>query len=297
MITAIGIGTDTTIRHFCDTAARFGAVVQLIDLLDVVAGNWEIRLPPDHRSWVSARVPTRRHLDPEDAYYCRLIDLSGVDSTQSVTWRTVIAAFSGWLELCAGPVVNRPGHVNDNACKPLHEARLAGMGFSVPPTFTGSCREALMAFTAEGRTVAKALSGQRADCRPVTTADFVDYDERSGPVHLQRFVNGDDVRAHVIGNRVIAVRIRSDGPDYRLDHTASFEPCSLSDDLTARLRHASSRFGLTFAGWDLRINDCDCWVLEVNPMPGYSFYDTRLDGSITRALIDHLYDGNIGERL
>src|SRR5260221_3799109 len=196
MITAIGIGTDPTICYFCTTAAQMGASVQLIDLKTVVASTWQLNLPPDHPSWVSKNSVSGQCLDPYGAYYCRLIDLGDVSPTQYVTWRTVITAFSSWLELCPGTVVNRPGHVNDNACKPLHEARLAAIGFAVPPSFTGSRRSELIAFTAEGRTIAKALSGQRADCRIVTVDDFADYDDRSGPVHLQRFVEGDDVRVH-----------------------------------------------------------------------------------------------------
>jgi glutathione synthase/RimK-type ligase-like ATP-grasp enzyme len=189
------------------------------------------------------------------------------------------------MELCPGTVVNRPGHVNDNACKPLHEARLASLGFSVPPSFTGSSRSDLRAFASKGKVVAKALCGQRADCRVLTVGDFDDYDERSGPVHLQRFVAGDDVRAHVIGNEVVAVRIRSLGSDYRIDDRAVFEPFTVESDVADRLRIATRTFGLSFAGWDLRIGANEWWVLEANPMPGYSYYDTKLGGQITRTLI------------
>lgn len=290
MITAVGLGTDPTIAYFCDTAARLGAEVQLIDLADVVEGAWQLNLPADGGSRVSLG-PLTHHLDPAGAYYCRLIDLGGVSPTQGVEWRTVVTAFGSWLELCPGTVVNRPGHANDNACKPLHEARIASLGFDVPPSFTGSRREELIAFAAEGRTVAKALSGQRADCRPVTAADFDEYDERSGPVHLQRFVEGDDVRAHVIGDEVISVRINSAGTDYRLDRNADFEPFCLPEHVADLVRRGTRDFGLAFAGWDLRVRGERYWALEANPMPGYSYYDRKLDGRITRALIRYLQDG------
>jgi glutathione synthase/RimK-type ligase-like ATP-grasp enzyme len=288
VITAVGLDTDPTIRYFCATAAQLGAAVQLIDLAQVVTGSWQLSLPPHHPSWVSWDTSSRHCLDPDGAYYCRLIDLGGVCPTQTLVWKTVVTAFSSWLELCPGTVVNRPGHANDNACKPLHEARLASMGFAVPPSFTGSRRSELIAFTAEGATVAKALSGQRADCRVVTVDDFVDYDDRSGPVHLQRFVPGDDVRAHVVGDEIIAVRIMAAGPDYRLDTAAHFERCTLPDRVADLLRQATRSFGLAFAGWDLRVRGDECWVLEANPMPGYSYYDSQLEGRITGALIDHL---------
>jgi RimK-like ATP-grasp domain len=288
MITAVGIGTDPTILYFCKTAARLGVDVKFIDLMKVVSGTWQINLSFEHDSWVLEDRTTYHTLNPKDAYYCRLIDLGSVDTKQNVVWRTVINAFTGWLELCPGKVVNRPGHVNDNACKPLHEACLSNLGFIVPPSFTGSSKSALIDFTAGGKTVAKALSGQRADCRIVTVDDFAEYDDLCGPVHLQRFVIGDNVRAHVIGDEVIAVRINSFESDYRLDRAATFEPYVIPADIVDLLRKATRSMGLSFAGWDFKVSNDKYWTLEVNPMPGYSYYDRFLDGKITDSLIKHL---------
>src|SRR5262249_51732839 len=154
-----------------------------------------------------------------------------------------------------------------------------------------SDREQLLDFVAAGPAIAKALSGSRGDCRVVTGADFESFDERSGPVHVQRLVEGDDVRAHVIGEEVVAVRIHSRADAYRLDTEAESEPWELPPDLAACLRAATRAFGLSFAGWDLRLDGDRYWVFEANPMPGYDFYDQDLDGRITDALICHLLEG------
>jgi glutathione synthase/RimK-type ligase-like ATP-grasp enzyme len=288
MITAIGLGTDPTVRHFCEAAARLGHPVELVDLRQLVTTRWQVSLPGEHASWVELVDGVCRPLDRAGTYYCRIIDLGGVSPGLTVAWRTLVTALGSWLELNGAIVVNRPGHVNDNACKPLHEAKLAEAGLRVPASYTGSDRAALVSFAAEGRTVAKALCGQRADCRLVSVDDFRDYDERSGPVHLQRFVPGDDVRAHVVGEEVISVRVRSLGTDYRMDAEAKFERCSLPTGVADVLRQATARFGLAFAGWDLRLAGDECWVLEANPMPGYGYYDTKVDLAITRALLRHL---------
>jgi hypothetical protein len=291
MITVIGVRTDPTIRYFCANAVALGSSVQFIDLAELVTGSWQLTLPHSDASWVNTTdclQGARLHLDPCGGYYCRLIDLGCVCPTQAVVWRTIIGAFSGWLELCAGIVVNRPGHANDNACKPFHEARLSRMGFAVPESYTGSRKSDLAAFAAAGKTIAKALSGQRADCRIVTQADFEDYEDRSGPVHLQRYVPGDDIRAHVIGNEIVSIRIVSSTPDYRIASDVRFEDCELPISLADELRSATRTFGLAFAGWDLKLDRQDYWVLEVNPMPGYNYYDAKLDKRITRALLAHL---------
>jgi hypothetical protein len=111
-------------------------------------------------------------------------------------------------------------------------------------------------------------------------------------VHLQRLVVGDDVRAHVIGNRVISVRISSDHVDYRRDRATRHRPWELADELSARLVNATGAQGLVFAGWDLKLDgDGRLWCLEANPMPGYKMYDRWLGGVISDALLDNLRAG------
>jgi hypothetical protein len=287
MIVALGLGVDPTMRYFVDAAAEQGAAVRLIDLAALVEGRWELRLPPDGEAWVDDGQGATP-LDPHDAYYCRLIDLSAADPTRRADWSALLSGLESWLELAPGTVVNRPGHMHDNGSKPLHEARLARLGLSVAPSVTASARAHLLAFLDGGPAVAKAICGMRADCRVVTAADFDDYDERSGPVHLQRVVDGDDLRAHVIGDEVVCTRVRSDEADYRLDPDAAFAPCELPAELRERLCAATRACGLAFAGWDLREDGERHWVFEANPMPGYHYYDRELGGTITTALLAHL---------
>lgn len=289
LITAVGVATDPTMRHFRSTAADLDAQVRFIDLGEQAERSWRIALPPDSLSWISTADGEFR-LDPDGPVYCRLIDLGSVLPTRAVEWRTVIEAWSSWLEFIPARVVNRPGWAAHNSCKPLHEDFLRGAGFSVPATLTTSSRSELVEFAGRFPCIAKPLSGQRADCRTVTVADFDDYDERSGPVHLQRRVDGVDVRVHIVGEQVIAQSIHSDDADYRLDSTARYSRISLDAEFERRLITAGNAAGLAFAGWDLRLDGDTAWVFEVNPMPGYNHYDVRADGAITRALLEYLLD-------
>jgi hypothetical protein len=275
-------------EHFLGVANELGRPARFVDLAGFVDGDWELHLPPHGPSWVAGDDGERQLLDESASYFCRLIDLAPVSPAQAVEWRTLFSALSAWLELYPGKVVNRPGSTSDNACKPLHEAVLAELGFEVAPSVTSSSRETLRSFVGSGEAVAKPVCGQRADCRVVRADDFDDYDERSGPVHLQRLVPGEDVRAHVVGEDVLALRVRSEADDYRLDHDAEFEPCRLPPDLCRDLVDATRGFGLSFAGWDLRESDGRYWVFEANPMPGYHYYDVHLSGAISRSLIADL---------
>ena len=74
-------------------------------------------------------------------------------------------------------------------------------------------------FAADGPVILKALCGTRANASLVTDADLAGYEPSQGPVHLQRLAKGIDVRAHVIGSRVVAVSVVSDAVDYISSHS------------------------------------------------------------------------------
>ncbi|WP_427162567.1 ATP-grasp domain-containing protein [Aliinostoc sp. HNIBRCY26] len=296
MIYAIGIDSDRTFRHFIRQTHQRGIEVQAINLREVIlSGDWRLTLPDDGMSWVSVgdqKLP----LDPNGAYYCRIIDLSTVqsDMAMAMRWRSLLAALCVWLEHIPGVVINRPGGRTDNSSKPLHEYSLQSWGFNVPPSLTSSDPELLAAFTSLGKTIVKPASGIRADSRLVTPEEFFDFHPSQGPVHLQRYVAGADVRAHVVGDQVHAEIINCPQVDYRRSYQeAEYSPWELPEYLIKQIVKATAAFGLQFAGWDFKVTeDEQYWCLEANPMPGYDGYDLRADGKITESLLALLTQQN-----
>lgn len=289
MLIAIGIDSDPTLAHFVRAADAEGAPIDLLNLRAAVDGDW--RLP------LGSREPARFcfggrtvELQPDDAVYCRLIDLSAVEHDREMQrrWRALISGLAAWLEQADGTIVNRPGHAADNSAKPLHEAWLRAAGFDVPPTLTSSNGARLADFAARGPTVAKSVAGVRADTRSVTRESFAGFDPSSGPVHLQRRIEGRDLRLHVVDQAVHGELIESDAVDYRTA-AARFMPFEPPPALAELVVRATRSAGLLFAGWDFKL---DCagrfWCLEANPMPGYDGYDTRADGAISRSLVARL---------
>ncbi|MGH1394633.1 MAG: ATP-grasp domain-containing protein [Trichormus sp.] len=295
MIYAIGIDSDRTFRHFIRQTHQRGIEVQAINLREVVlSGDWRLTLPDDGMSWVSVgdqKLP----LDPKAAYYCRIIDLSTVQSDMALAmrWRSLLAALCVWLEYIPGVVINHPGGRTDNSSKPLHEYSLQSWGFNVPPSLTSSDPELLAAFASLGKTIVKPTSGIRADSRLVSPEEFLDFHPSQGPVHLQRYFAGADVRAHVVGDQVHAEIINCPQVDYRRSYQeAKYSPWQLPESLTKQIIQATAAFGLQFAGWDFKVTeDQQYWCLEANPMPGYDGYDIRADGKITNSLLALLQGG------
>lgn len=291
MIVAIGLDVDDTFAWFVHRALEADAKLRCINLRVAVGGAWRFDLPPGGPARIehAGAVLT---LEPDDAYYCRLIDLSAVETDQAIVrrWHALMSSLRAWLDADPGRVANRLSRGAHNGSKPLHEALLRDLGLRVPDSVTSSDADVLRAFVREGPAISKTVCGVRAEAVVVAEDAFADFDPASGPVHLQRFVAGDDVRIHVAGERIVAQVAQAGAIDYRRAGAIAgmkvFEPPA---PLRQLMVAATSRLGLAFAGWDFKIDaDGAYWCLEANPMPGYSPYDGRCDGAISYALRRYL---------
>ncbi|MEH2233770.1 MAG: hypothetical protein V7K71_29725 [Nostoc sp.] len=301
MIYAIGLDSDRTFCHFVNYAKSRGVEVQVINLREVIQnGDWRLALPDDNQSWISCSSQ-KYLLNPHGSYYCRLIDLSTVQSDvqDAMRWKSLLAALCCWLEHIPGNVINRPGAGANNFSKPLHEFHLKSLGFQVADSVTSSNPEVLAEFANAGLTIVKTTSGVRADSRLVKSEEFLDFHPEAGPVHLQRYIKGADVRAHVVGDRVHAELIKCPQVDYRHFHEeAEYIEWELPEALHQQIINATAALGLKFAGWDFKVtNSLEYWCLEVNPMPGYDGYDIRADGKITDSLLALLTEDIAGNSI
>jgi hypothetical protein len=291
MIVAIGLDVDEPFTRFVEGAVGAEVPLQLVNLRAAVEGDWRFEVPARGPA-VLVQDGQAIELQPDNAYFCRLIDLSSqiADLLKSRRWHALLSGLRAWLADIPGPVINRGLAGAHNSSKPLHETILQELGFRVPESITGCDVEELRRFTRDGPTVSKTVCGTRAQTIVVSEADLEEFIPESGPIHLQRMVTGADARVHVVGDDIVAQRLSADTVDYRrggvMDDLEVFElPERIRDLVIAGTR----QIGLAFAGWDFKIDsDEQFWCLEVNPMPGYSPYDLRCDGAITRALLRYL---------
>ena len=142
----------------------------------------------------------------------------------------------------------------------------------------------------------KSGSGIRTNSKLVEPPDLNGYSPAQGPVHLQRFIKGYDLRVHVVSREICATKIVSKAVDYRRPEAASTHAgFSVPEPAARMIERATSEVGLIFAGWDLKVDEAEqFWVLEANPMPGYDGYDRRLGGRISSALVRYLGCGRHG---
>jgi len=132
----------------------------------------------------------------------------------------------------------------------------------------------------------KSASGFRSVVREVLNSDKHRWVRE--PVLFQTNIRGTNIRVHVIGSKAIACICDSAAIDYRYAKAVKLERFDLPKWLEKECIHISQQLGLIFAGIDLIQCNDQFFLLEVNPAPGYAFFD--IDASISNAIVDFFLD-------
>lgn len=201
-----------------------------------------------------------------------------------------------WSEIAPARVVNRTAAMASNNSKPYQAQLIRAHGFAVPETLITNDPGLVRAFRARhGRIIYKSISGVRSI---VQTFQDSDLDRlpviRWCPVQFQAYVPGTDVRVHVVGREVFPTEIASAATDYRyasqqVGSAAALKETRLSAEVEAGCVRLAQALGLPFAGIDLRITpDRQVYCFEVNPCPGFSYYEANTGQPISHAVARHL---------
>lgn len=186
------------------------------------------------------------------------------------------------LEAAGVPVINPARAIETCVDKYLATARLAAAGLPVPRTIVCEALEDGLAAFEElgGDVVIKPLFGSEGRGILRATSEALAYRilwtlfKLPTILYLQEFVPhpGHDVRAFVIGDRVVAAMKRSASGDFRTNvaQGGKFEPYSLPAAWSDLARRAAAAVGALVAGVDLLPDERgEPLVVEVNSAPGF----------------------------
>lgn len=209
-----------------------------------------------------------------------------------------------WIDVAPGRIVNRFRSMGSNGSKPYQAQLIRRSGLRVPETIVTNDPVRLDAFRRRhGRVVFKSISGIRSIVTDLAPGEELNDERaealRACPVQFQAYVPGFDVRAHVIGQEVIATRVDSDGTDYRYAARDGLETQVRAWELDSGLARAcvrlAAQLGLPFAGIDLRITpQGQVYCFEVNPSPAYSYYEANAGQPISMTLARYLIGDSHG---
>ena len=200
-----------------------------------------------------------------------------------------------WMELTDARVVNRPSAMASNGSKPLQQELLRSHGFAVPKTLITTDPDAARRFwTDNGAVIYKSVSATRSIVARLTESHLERLEHvTSCPTQFQQLVPGRDHRVHVVGDDVFATEVFSDADDYRYGalagQPAELRNARLPDEVAERCIEVTRALGLHFSGIDLRRAPDGRWfAFEVNPSPGFTYYEANTGQPIADAVANLL---------
>jgi glutathione synthase/RimK-type ligase-like ATP-grasp enzyme len=197
----------------------------------------------------------------------------------------------GWIEMSSALIVNRPSAMAANNSKPYQLQLIRSAGFSVPDTLVTTDPEAVREFRRlHGAVIYKSVSGIRSVVRRLGVEHEPRLEDIAHcPTQFQQYIDGVDFRVHVVGDEIFACAISSTADDYRYpqrqDTQPEVQPFEVPQDIRDVCLRLAASMNLPVAGIDLRRTDSGAWYcFEVNPSPGFSFYEEAAQQPISQAI-------------
>jgi glutathione synthase/RimK-type ligase-like ATP-grasp enzyme len=304
MILVCGGLADPVTRFFCDRLEEHGAAYRFVnqqvfpcgytlsccwrkDILTGWFASTEWRLGFEELTGVYVR-----HLTPA------LRDSSNLEKPvvdQALHAENDLALESVFASLPC-PVVNRFAGGASNQSKPYQALLIRQTRLQIPSTLVTNDASAARRFydEFEGRVIYKSLSGRSTGTRLLNKDRLLHlFCDSAAPLQLQEFIPGTNIRIHVIRDQLIATRIASEAVDYRFAEgencSVRMEATSVPESIAKDCIRLTEECGLLFSGIDLKETPAgDFYCFEINPSPGFSFFESITSQRISLALISLL---------
>jgi glutathione synthase/RimK-type ligase-like ATP-grasp enzyme len=299
---------DSVTELVCARLVDCGYSYRLLDLGNYPAGfriKW--RWQRSGLSGYLAGPDWKLDLDELTGVYVRYLGLEGRAPLPNIEPTAVPALYFEYdtglmalLEDLDCVVVNRLAGGMSNNSKAYQALLVRQCGLLTPPTLVTNDVKAVHRFYEDhqGEVIYKSLSGIRSIVRRLEPGQLARLPLlRHGPAQFQSFIPGENVRVHTVGDQVFATRVRSDSVDYRYatreGRKVEMEPAILPPAIAESCLRAARQLGLLLTGIDLKETpDGEYYCFEVNPSPGFLYYEQHTGQPISTALADLLHHGS-----
>ena len=218
---------------------------------------------------------------------------------QSQKSASIHKQFLDWTETASCRILNRPWDMLSNLSKPYQSQLIAATGFLIPPTCITNDTKKVSLFKKEHkRVIFKSTSSVRSIVKELDGPRMKDLHRiRYLPTQFQEKLNGVNIRVHVVGDVLFATKIESAVIDYRYAGREN-EECNLTSfnlptAIEKRCFKISKLLNLPLCDIDLfKTTKNEYYCFEVNPSPGYSYYQQSTDQGIATAIVKWLDSGS-----
>jgi glutathione synthase/RimK-type ligase-like ATP-grasp enzyme len=283
MILLVGLATDRVLKYFAHYAIRNGHTIVLFDQRKIgsachisskgISINEKQYSFSDFTGVLSRIAEPNPFFEKDEKHLCLINTLSHI------------------LDSEIPNVLNPSLFCASNDSKLLQLLQIKRKYLHIPDSAVIAKQPAKFVLHNHSRLIFKSLSSIRSrviEYKPTKVLiDQVSHE----PVLFQKLIEGSNIRVHVVGNKVIPVKIKASEIDYRYDcdENRKFEESVLPNHIIKECLDISEQTRLTFCGIDLIQSGDQYYLLEVNPAPGYSYFETQIESkNISKALLEVL---------
>lgn len=203
-----------------------------------------------------------------------------------------------WMAITECRIFNKPGDMLSNLSKPYQAQLIAQSGLKVPAHCITSNQQYLRDFEASHKyLIFKSISSARSIVKTLEKSNTHHLNKICFlPTQFQEQLKGQNIRVHVVGDILFATKITSNVVDYRYasrdGETAELQAIELPLPIEKSCFALSSTLRLPLCGIDLFLTDNnEYYCFEVNPSPGYSYYQESTGQDIAGAMVKWLEYG------
>jgi hypothetical protein len=305
MILVCGIPSEQAIAMVLEQLSKMGAPYVMFNQRRFSRAKLEFKISKGQISGFLQLGDSMFRLEDFKSVYTRLMDFrylpeirgEPAESQKRLSCQTFHNTLMHWFQIAQARVVSRPSVLGSNFSKPYQAQLIRELGFNVPETLITNDPGLVMQFYEDhDRVVYKSISSIRSIVQTLKDSDLERLDHiRWCPTQFQSYIEGSNVRVHVVGKKTFATIVSTDATDYRYAYQVggqtelkSFE---LSNALAEKCIKLSHALGLEVSGIDLKITpDNQVYCFEVNPSPAFGYYENSTKQPIAFAIAQYLAD-------
>ncbi len=303
MILVCGIPSEQAIAMVLEQLRKIGAPYIMFNQRQFASTKLEFKISKGRISGFLQLGGSTFRLEDFQSVYTRLMDFrylpeirgEPVDSKKRIYCQDLHNTLMHWFQIAQARVVSRPSILGSNFSKPYQAQLIREQGFDVPETLITNDPDLVYQFYANyDRVIYKSISSVRSIVQTLKDSDFERLDHiRWCPTQFQSYIEGSNLRVHVVGKKTFATVISSDTTDYRYAYQVGGETelkaVNLPNTLAEKCIKLSQALGLEVSGIDLKISpDNRVYCFEVNPSPAFSYYENSTGQPIALAIAQYI---------
>lgn len=310
MILIMGIPTESPVKLLLEAAKKIKIPYLMLNQREIRFWDLSIKYVNNKFSGQISLGDQKYDLESFSGIYVRMMDYNHLPEVKDEVFKMVnpreILKISlihtkllEWLAITKCRILNKPTDMLSNLSKPYQAQIIAECGLKVPSHCITSNKSSAVSFAQKcGPLIYKSISSARSIVKELDLNDSKKLNKiKYLPTQFQQKLEGYNIRVHVVGNKLFATKAVSNVVDYRYASQDGEEIELLEAQLPKHIEEScfklSAKLNLALCGIDLFLTtQNEYYCFEVNPSPGYSFYQELTGQDIAAAIANWLAYGD-----